>query len=358
MNNILKNIKDIKAEGCVTISLNTHRTSPDNQADRIALKNLIQTAENRIQADYYKDKALGDILLKRIKDLAASINHEHNLESLVLFVNQNVSEYTRLPIPIEPGVVIDDTFNTRNLIRALHIETGYYVLVLDQQQARLIEAYNDSVVSETGKPFPIHNNHLYSTNKAEISNASRQTNLVAEFFNRIDKEVNKIHREHPLPVIVSAEGSSYFEYLKIADNRESIIGQINENRSEHKAHHIVNAAWPLVKTYMKEKNAARFSELDKALVSGKYFVDLNEIWTAIRQGRGKTIFVKTDLFLPALIENDIITPVPAYERAKKGVIDDIVDEFIEENFRFGGDVVFLEGDKLEPYNGLVLSTRY
>jgi hypothetical protein len=40
------------------------------------------------------------------------------------------------------------------------------------------------------------------------------------------------------------------------------------------------------------------------------------------------------------------------------VVDDIIDEMIEENFRFGGDVVFLEGDALNKFNGMVLATRY
>jgi hypothetical protein len=358
MNTTIRSVKDVKAEGCVTILLNTHRTAPDNQADPIALKKLIQTAEDRVRADYHKDKGFGEKLVNRIKELAASIDHQHNLESLILFVNQDIAEYTRLPISVEPRVALDDTFTTRDLVRGMRAESGYYVLVLNPQEARLIEAFNDKPVGESGKPFPIHNQHLYSTNKAEVSNATRQSNLSAEFFNRIDKELLKAHKEHPLPVVICAEGSSYFEYMKIADKKEVIIGQVNQDRNGHKSNHIVEAAWPVVKKYMEEKNAARFSELDKAIGAGKYVVDINEILSAIRQGRGKTIFVNPSVFIPALLENDTITIVPSHERTKKGVIDDVVDELIEENFRFGGDVVFLEGDKLDVYHGLVLSTRY
>jgi Bacterial archaeo-eukaryotic release factor family 3 len=358
MDSILNVFKNIRAEGCVTIMLNTHRTAPDNLADHIELKRLLQTAEDRIRVDYSKDKAFGDKLVKRIKDLAESIDHQHNLDSLILFVNQDVSEYTRLMISVEARVAIDDTFATRELVRAVQAESGYYVLVLSPQEARVIEAFNDKPITEIGSPFPYHNTHLYSTSKAELSNASRQTNLAGEFYNRVDKELNKVHKVHPLPVVICAEGSTYFEYLKVADNREVIIGQVNQNRIDHKAHHIVDSAWPLVKVFQEEKNAAKFSNLDKALSAGKYFVDINEILSNIRQGRGKTLFVKTDLFLPARMENGSITLVPPEERAKAGVVDDIVDELIEENFRFGGDVVFLKGDKLDPFNGIVLSARY
>lgn len=358
MDALLKKLKDIRTEGCVTILLNTHRTAPDNQADPIALKKLVQEAEDRLKADYHKEKWFSTPLIQKIKDLAAGIDHQHNLESLALFVNPDIAEYTRLPITVTPRVAIDDSFATRDLVRAMHAEAGYYVLVVNPQEARLIEAYNDRPVAEHKKPFPIHNQHLYSTNKAELSNATKQSKLEAEFLNRIDKELMKVHREHPLPVVICAEGSTYFEYLKVADRKEIIIGQVNDDRTSHQALHIVQAAWKVVKANLDTVNAGRFSELDKAMGAGRVVFDLNEILAAIRQGRGKTIFVKPDLFIPAVLEGDAISVAESYERTHKGVVDDIIDELIEENFRFGGDVVFLEGDKLDPFKGIALSTRY
>jgi hypothetical protein len=358
MNSILRKVKDFSGEGCVTIILNTHRTAPDNKADAIALKNLIRTAEDRIRVDYYKSKPEGEALMARIHALAESIDHEQNLDSLILFVSKDFSEYTRLPIKVEPRVVIDETFSTRDLVRAMHKSGGYYVLVTDLEQARLIEAHNDSVIAEFGKPFPYKNVHLFSTNAAAVSNATKQATLAAEFFNRIDKEVLKVHRENPMPVVICADGSNYFEYLKVADRKEIYIGQVNQNRTAHQAMHIVNAAWKVVQAHLDEKNAARAGALEKSIGAGKIAVDHNDIWTAIRQGRGATLYVKPDLFIPGIIEGYTITPVESHERTRKGVVDDIIDEMIEENFRFGGDVVFLEGDALNKFNGMVLATRY
>ena len=186
MDNTLKGLKDIVSENCITVILNTHRTKPDNQKDPILLKNLIKEAEQRLLADENKKDA--QKLIQRLAELESKIDHSHNLESLILFVNEDIAEYTRLPIAVENRVVIDHTFATRDLVRALHLETSYYVLVLSRQVVHFIEAFNDKVVAEAGSPFPIENNEFYSTHKAELSNASRQTSLVAEFFNRVDKE--------------------------------------------------------------------------------------------------------------------------------------------------------------------------
>lgn len=357
MKTILKRLKDTVSENCVTIILNTHRTSPDNKKDPLTLKNLIKDAKTRLLADESKRDA--NNLVQRLLDVEAKIDHSHNLESLILFVNEDIAEYTRLPISVEDRVIIDDTFATRDLIRSLHFNTNYYVLVLSKQKTRLIEALNDKVVAEIGKPFPFENTQFYSSNRAEQSNATRQTNLVSEFFNRIDKEVNKIRKENPLPVLICSEEANYHEYLKIADQKQSILDTyLNQNRVEVKAHHIVEEAWKIVQQYTIDKNHARKEELQKAVGSGRFLSDVNDIWKAISAGKVQTLFIEENLFQPGYMETDKITLVPDQERNKKGVVDDIYDEMIEANLAFGGDTVFLPKGELTKFDGFGAITRY
>ncbi|HMQ05722.1 MAG TPA: hypothetical protein PKC30_00405 [Saprospiraceae bacterium] len=357
MNLTLKQLKDIHSECCVTILLNTHRTRPDNQRDPILLKNLVKDAESRLFDDY--DKRFAKSILDRINQLVDGIDHNHNLESLVLFVNEEIAEYARLPISLENRVVIDETFATRELVRALNQQEAYYVLALSRDEARLIEAFNDKVVLELGKPFPIQNKTLYSTDRMQMTMAQGQDNLIEEFFNRVDKDVNKIRHDNPLPVLVCTEERNYHHYLKVADHKNTIIGHLNKNRNSEKDHAIVREAWPIVKQVNKERNEARLSELKIAVGSGKFLSDYGDIWKAILEGRGQTLFVQEGLFQPARMISDLeIALVSAEERDKKGIIDDIVDEMIENTMRLGGDIVFLPGDELNKFQGLALITRY
>lgn len=357
MNIKLKELKSIISESCVTIILNTHRVSPDNIKDPLTLKNLIKEAENRLYAD--ENKRYAKQLVEKLQDLESKIDHRYNLESLILFVNEDIAEYTRLPITVEDRVVVDHTFATRDLIRALHFESNYYVLVLSQQKVRLIEAFNDKVVEEIGNPFPIENTGFYSTNKAELSNANRQTNLVAEFFNRVDKELNAIRNENPLPVLICTEDGNYHEYLKIADQKQSFFDTyLNKNRLDEKAHHIVSDAWEIVQEHTIQKNNARKSELQNAVSQNKFLSDTNEIWQAIKQGRVQTIFIEQGNFQPAIWEDDHIKYVSEDLRDDKKVVDDIYDELIDANMNFGGDVVFLPKGELSKFNGFGAITRY
>lgn len=355
MNMMLRRLKNIISENAITIILNTHRTLPDNQKDPLLLKNMIKEAESRLMAETNKQNA--QVLIQRLRDLEETIDHRQNLESLILFVNEDTAEYVRLPIAVEDRVIIDKTFATRDLIRAMHMEASYLVLVLSQQKARLIKASNDKVIQEFGDPFPIENTQM--VNRAELSNASRLTNLISEFYNQVDKEVNHLRKENKLPVLICSETSQYHEYLKVADEKISIYDQcLSGNHENAKAHHIVTDAWEIVKKYVIERNNARKAELQKAISSGKFLSDTNEIWQGIQQGSVQTIFIEEGNFQPAKWIDGHITYVSPEMRNGKSVVDDIYDELIEANLRQGGDTVFLPKGELRDFNGFGAVTRY
>ncbi|MEO9021375.1 MAG: hypothetical protein ABI237_05310 [Ginsengibacter sp.] len=355
MNKDLEKLKNIASDCCVTIILQTHRTTPDNEKDPILLKNLIKEVESRLRADH--EKAFVNNLMVRINTLAGGINHKHNKESLVLFVNENIAEYVRLPITVENRVVIDKTFATRDLVRTLHSESSYYILVLSRDKARLIKTFNDKVIMEIKGDFPLVNTSLNPVQRSEAAIGSRQTNLVREFFNRVDKLLNEVLKENPLPVLICTEESNYPEYLKVADRKEMIVGRFNGNKINEKDHHIVEAVWPVMKQLNVEKNNQRLSELKNAVNSRNFLIDFNEIWQAVNDGRGKTLFVKQGYFQPAKLEKNHIELVSNgnYESAN---VDDIIDEMIEKNLQSNGDAIFINGDELEKFNGIVLVTRY
>ncbi len=93
MNRKLSALKNIQAENCVTIILNTHRTAPDNQKDPIKLKNMVREAEGRLLAN----ESRRDVkqIIEKLRRLESEIDHNHNLDSLLLFVNEDTACHCR-----------------------------------------------------------------------------------------------------------------------------------------------------------------------------------------------------------------------------------------------------------------------
>lgn len=356
MNDTLKTLKDVQSECCITIILNTHRTKPDNKRDPILLKNLAKEAEERLLNDY--DKRFARNLVEKMNKLVDSIDHQFNLESMALFISEGFAEYVRMPIAVEDRVTIDSTFATRDIVRAIHQQEAYYVLVLSRDVVRLIEASNDKVAQEVGKPFPFDKKGLYTTDKLQMTMNQGSDNLIEEFFNRVDKAFHTVWEKNPLPVLVCTEERNLHHYLKVADKKHLVIGHLNKNRLDEKAHHIIPEAWPIVHEANIERNNQRIAELKTAVGTGKFLSDFNHIWQAIHGGRGQTLFVQRGYFQPAILNDGVIELVPLEQANQPNVVDDIIDEMIEANMLFGGDVVFLPEELLKDFQGLALVTRY
>lgn len=357
MKEILEKIRNVESECCVTIILNTHRNKPDIQKDVIMLKNLTAEAEQRLYNLY--DKRLAQSIAGRIRQLAEGVDHGHNQESLLLFVNENIAETIKLPIEVEDRVVIGNTFSSRDLVRASKLQEEYYILVLSRDKARLIEAMNDQETQEVGDPFPVVNLNLYPSTDKEQSKAKQWDLLIEEFFNRVDKALWVATNQRPHPVLVCTEERNFHHFMKITDHREKIIGHMNTNRIEEKNPIIVLEAWPLILKRLKLKNKQRVNELHIAVNTGKLISDTGEIWRALNEGRGQTLFVKQGYYQPARIVNNLVEVVegPA-SLEQEDIVEDIIEKMIDVNLKNGGDVVFLPEDDLKDYGGLALVARF
>jgi hypothetical protein len=357
MNHLLKELKDIVSDCCVTIIMNTHRNKQQYDIDRLQLQKLLKETDKRLKEYELEEEAR--ILSKRLHELASQVRFENNLDCLILFVSEKITKYLHLPIQVENRVVIDKSFATRDLVRILHMKTNYFVLVFSEYKARLIEAFDETLIQEYGAPFPIENLDLYSTKTIELKNADLQKRLLSEFYNRIDKAVNEIRNDNPKPILLCSQEMNCAEYLKVADLKETIFTDFMKgNKLYMEANDIVREAWKVVRKQQFEKNRLRRQELEQALSSGQYISDANEIWQATSEGKIRTVFIDETLFRPARIENNTITFVQEEERNKPGVIDDIYDEIIEASMNSGAEVVFLPKGELSEFNGLGAVTRF
>ena len=81
----LQKLATEKNTPCVTISLNTHRTHPDNAKDEVLLKNLLKEAEDRVIAEFGKRPVAS--LLEKLENVDEFLveSEEKALKNLIFF---------------------------------------------------------------------------------------------------------------------------------------------------------------------------------------------------------------------------------------------------------------------------------
>src|SRR5215471_12849582 len=149
----LRELQDVRTYPCLTITLPTHRTRPDNKQDPIRVKNLVTEGTNRLLGEFSKRDVAP--LLDRLNALVAAIDYEYTLDGLVLAVNRDMARDYVLPFTLNERVVVDETFFTRDLVHALNRARRYWVLSLSEQSTRLYAATRENLEEVTTGGFPM-----------------------------------------------------------------------------------------------------------------------------------------------------------------------------------------------------------
>ncbi len=342
---------------CVTISLNTHRTKPDYQKDRIVLKNLCKEAHDRLVNEFGKRSVRE--LLKKIENIPDEIDVSMNLDSLHIFLSNHTKEIIKSSWPARSDKVhISKSFALRPLIYALNRTDEYLILLLSQNGVQLFLAQNDKILDEiTGNGFPFGENIHFHTDPLKISDPKAVDNMVREFLNKVDKALLKVCKQTGLPCIVISTEDNYSRLMQVVDNRSLYIGFTNINYNNTANHFISSQAWEIIKKVQKERIFEAISEIKKAIPQGKVYTDLQEIYRAAREGRGELLLTSYDFFQAVKMKDDKSFEL-VQDVTLPGIIDDITSNIAWEVISKNGRALFTQPENLTDLGRIILKVRY
>jgi len=346
-----------KNSPCVTISLDTHRTHPDNAKDEILLKNLIKEAEERVIKEFGKRPV--EQLLAKMEAVSTEIDFNHNLESLHIFLSNDTQQIIKSTWKTSTsGVHISDSFATRSLIKNYNRSENYLVMLLSQSGVQLFEAVNDDIIEEIrNDDFPFSENRHYNTHSNRGSDSKHLDDLVREFLNKVDKALVKVNNETELKCIVIATEDNYSRLQQVADRPSVYLGYANIDYNNVATHHIAKQSWELVKEQQKQRRTEAISEMQEAVAHGKVLTDLQEIYQAAIDGRGELLIVHHN-FSQAVVMKDERTFDIVSDPKTPNATDDITSIISWEVISKKGRVIFTSQDEIKNLGKIVLKTRY
>ncbi|MDP2891175.1 MAG: hypothetical protein Q8P34_19685 [Bacteroidota bacterium] len=342
---------------CVTISMNTQRTFPDNQKDVVELKKLIEEAHNHVKNEFGQHGV--NNLLSKIDNLEQEIDVTYNLESIHIFLSDTTTEIVKSSWPIPKNVVsVAENFVIKPLIKDFNRIEEYLILVLSQSDVRLLRAINDSIAGEVkGEDFEFADNPYFLTNLDKSSDGKQVDNMVREFFNQIDKAVVKIHNKTSMNVVVICTEKNWSRLLQVADKPSIYIGNFNINSNDSANHSIAGEAWQIVNELQEKGRAKAIQEMKKAVGEGKVITDLLDIFLAVQAGRGDLLITHDD-YRQAVKMNGQYSFYPVDDVTLPGVIDDITSEIAWEVISKKGRAIFTDQEEFKTFGNIALKVRY
>ncbi|MBI1294901.1 hypothetical protein GC175_08085 [bacterium] len=353
-------LQQISGYPCVTITLPTHRTSPQNRQDPVRVKNLLKEATDRLLSEF--DKREIDPLLVRMENLAESIDFRHVHDGLVLCVNQDVGHLFHLPYTIPERVIIDKSFFTRDLVYVMNRHLRYWTLVLSEQPTRLFEATRDDLIEIREEGFPLTHEGPGGAQPLPggfgVQRSAYRDEQHRQFFRQVDSALRPFLVDDPLPLVVVGVDRFLSFFNEVSEHKDAIVATLNGSHDRTSPHELGKLVWPLLSDHFAEQKQTALSALDQAVGEKKYASAIGEVWHLAQQGRGKLLLVEENYHQPARLDESGMHLIPTDEATGPEMMEDAVDEIIEIVLRKQGQVVFVPDGVLEAHQRIALVLRF
>lgn len=346
-----------KANPCVSISLNTHRTHPANASDGLQLKNLFKEAEKRLLKEFSAKEIAP--LLENLSKVESETDMNYNLDSMHIFLSNNTREIIKSSWNVnEHSVQISDMFSVRSLIKEYNRSEEYLILLLSQGGVQLYEALNDGITREIeNEDFPFPQSTHYTTSAAQGADAGHVDNLIREYINKVDKALVNVYNQSGLKCVAICTEDNYSKLMQVADRPEVYYGFDHVDYNKTEKHHIVSQAWEIVSKKQKQSRSAAISEIKEAVSRGAVLTDLQEIYQAAIDGRGDLLVAHGEFSQAVKMTGERTFNLSA-SAGQSDVIDDISSKIAWEVLSKKGRVIFTSQEEIKDIGNIALKTRY
>jgi hypothetical protein len=324
------------------------------------LKTVIDKVEKQLMAGYPEERSRP--VLNKLKGIVKKIDYTTYKKSIAIYVSPFKEKVYYLDFAVEEKIIVDESFEIRDLIYCKKEMHKYLVLVLSSKKNRIYLGNTIlfvRLVSHTPEHAAAYKNDI-SDRVANFSEPSQRNEIMLEKFLRYtDEGLSIVLKAYPLPVLVMGADRTAGHFKKITHNTNHILAYIPGNFEEATVAELRNALQPHIADWKKIKHEDLKRQLDAAMGARKLAIGIQDVWKAAAHKKGRLLVVEKNFMYAAHhgAEEDIIYK-QEIQNAADLYIKDAVDDVIEKVLENGGDVEFVDDDVLNEYEHIALIQFY
>lgn len=324
------------------------------------LKTAVDKIEKEINATYPSEKAKP--VLKKLQQILSGLNYYTHKKSIAIFVSPMVEKVYYLDMPIEEKIIIDDSFEIRDLIYSKKQIHKYLLVVLSSKWTKIFlgnTSHFIRITSNVPDNIAAYKNDIAEKTANFSDENKRKEILLDKFLRHTDNGLRLLLQAYRLPIFVMGTTKTIGHFKSITHNSKQIIDYIPGNYEESTESELQNIMSPYIYDWKLLLQNSLLKNIEDAMSHKKAVSGITQVWKAATQKRGRLLIVEKNFYYPA---DQSATPevIFKHEEVVKNsfFIKDAVDEIIEKVLISGGDVEFVEEGLLKEYEKIALIEYY
>ncbi|ULQ53818.1 hypothetical protein [Flavihumibacter fluvii] len=350
-------IETIPAKPAVSLILPFEPKMMSKAELNIHLKQALETVTHRIQERY--EKGIAVPMIERIRSIFSHLNFDTHKRTLAIYLSLVFEKVLYLDIPVEEKIIVNDSFEIRDLVYAKKELHKYLVLQISGRCSKVFIG-NSSTFIRIKSNVPDHIEAFDHDEPERTSNfsdpAARKEILLKKFLHQTDEGLTYILQSYPLPVFVLGvpKVAGYFKAL--TKNTSAIIDYVHGNFDDASEHTLKLALTPFIADWKRLKMTELLRQMEKAANDGKLALGIKEVYAQAALHKGRKLIVEKNYMYPSVKDKNVKIPIAPFN--KNSCIHDVVDDLIEKILQDGGDVEFVDAGSLGQYGQIALIQYY
>lgn len=336
----------------VSVLMSTTPAAAMTPLDRSRLRALGRDAADRLGAELLPQAAALVDEVHRVIDAACT---SATARALGIFVSGAASVRVTLPVEVQDRVVVDPTFATRDLVRALHRTPRHVVLVLSEREARLYDGVGGVLRPAATGTFPLRREASVRGRHPDRPQL-RETETLG-FLRSVDTALGTYRAQHPSPLVLVGPPRVLAALTGVARHLGRLAGTVSGNHISTPLDSLSARIGPAIEEYLRSRQEEALGLLDRRTGEERSVSGIAACWLSARRERPEMLAVEEGLFAPARLSADGDYLHPATDVEHPDVVDDVVDELIETVLHRGGWVALVEDGALAEHDGVALTLR-
>lgn len=325
-----------------------------------SLKTITDKVEQELINNYPGE--LVNVVLHKLKTIISNLKPDTNKKSIAIYVSPVFEKVVYLDIAVEEKIIIDESFEIRDLVYSKKILQEYLVLLLGGNECQLFLGKLNSL---TNLPFnpPVNLHSLEDDIPQKVANFSdmseRREILMHKYLHHLDHSLGPVLKQYNLPLFVLGTERISGHFKSLTKYPGAIAAFIHGNYDEAGVPQLQEVMKPYLENWEKVKQKNLLHLAEKAADNKKLVSGINEVWHAAMNKKGRLLLVEKNYTYEAQqgSRKEIIYNADQPNNSFSS-IKDAVDDVIEKILETGGDVEFMDEGMLKDYQHITLIQYY
>ncbi|MGZ8559749.1 MAG: baeRF3 domain-containing protein, partial [Chitinophagaceae bacterium] len=266
-----------------------------------SLKIATDKVEQELMENYPDE--IGLLVMQKLRAIINNLNYNTHKKSIAIFVSPVFEKVLYLDITVEEKIIVDESFEIRDLVYSKKHLHKYLVLMLSGKESRIYLGDSVSfarIVSSTPESIDAYENDK-PERVANFSDPSDRKEIMMEkFLHHIDNGLDIILNAYHLPLFVLGTERISGHFKKITKHGASVIEYLHGNYEESTLEELKTILEPCVADWKKVREKDLLNQLEAADSGKKLVVGMRDVWREAALHKGRLLVIEKNFMYAAM----------------------------------------------------------